>query len=218
MKQFVVIGCGRFGKSLALKLSELNQEVLVIDQDEDVVNEISPSVTYAVTADVTAEGVLEDLGVQNFDVVIIGMSSNFEASVLVTATAKELGVDTVIAKVKDTLHGKIMTKIGADKVIIPEKETGLRLAHSLTKKSIIDFIEVSEEFSLMEIKAPKNWTNKMIKDLEIRNKYNLSIIAVRRNEDIIINPEADLVIGSSDVLSVVGKTSDIEELVNITND
>lgn len=160
MKQFVVIGCGRFGKSLALKLSELNQEVLVIDQDEDVVNEISPFVNYAVTADVTAEGVLEDLGVQNFDVVIIGMSSNFEASVLVTATAKELGVDTVIAKVKDTLHGKIMTKIGADKVIIPEKETGLRLAHSLTKKSIIDFIEVSEEFSLMEIKAPKNWTNK----------------------------------------------------------
>ncbi len=218
MKQFAVIGCGRFGKSLALKLAELNQEVLVIDQDEDLVNEIGPYVNQAVTADVMAEGVLEDLGIQNFDTVIIGMSSNFEASILVTTAAKELGVKTVIVKVKDSLHGSIMEKIGADKVIIPEKETGLRLAHTLTKKSIIDFIEFSDEFSIMEVQTPKKWINIELKDLNIRSKYNLTIIAIRNKNNTIINPGPDILLESEDTLLVVGKTLDIEELVNISND
>lgn len=218
MKQFAVIGCGRFGKSLALKLAELNQEVLVIDQDEDIVNEIGPYVNQAVTADVMAEGVLEDLGIQNFDTVIIGMSSNFEASILVTTAAKELGVKTVIAKVKDSLHGAIMKKIGADKVIIPEKETGFRLAHTLTKKSIIDFIEFSDEFSMMEVQTPKKWINIELKDLNIRSKYNLTIIAIKNKENTIINPGPNVLLESEDTLLVVGKTLDIEELVNISND
>lgn len=218
MKQFAVIGCGRFGKSLALKLAELNQEVLVIDEDEDIVNEIGPYVNQAVTADVMAEGVLEDLGIQNFDTVIIGMSSNFEASILVTTAAKELGVKTVIAKVKDSLHGAIMKKIGADKVIIPEKETGFRLAHTLTKKSIIDFIEFSDEFSMMEVQTPKKWINIELKDLNIRSKYNLTIIAIKNKENTIINPGPNVLLESEDTLLVVGKTLDIEELVNISND
>lgn len=218
MKQFVVIGCGRFGKSLALKLSELDQEVLVIDEDEDIINEISPYVTQAVVADVTVEGVMESLGIQNFDVVIIGMSSNFEASVLATAYAKELGVGTVVVKVRDSLNGKIMTKIGADSVIIPEKESGHRLAHSLTKKGIVDFIEVSEEFSMMEVMAPKSWVKDKIHDLDIRNKFKVSIIAVRRGEETFINPDPNYVISEKDTLLVIGKTTDIENLVNITND
>ena len=218
MKQFAVIGCGRFGKSLALKLAELNQEVLVIDEDEDIVNEIGPYVNQAVTADVMAEGVLEDLGIQNFDTVIIGMSSNFEASILVATAAKELGVRTVIAKVKDSLHGSIMKKIGVDKVIIPEKETGFRLAHTLTKKSIVDFIEFSDEFSIMEVQTPKKWINIELKDLNIRSKYNLTIIAIRNKNDTIINPQPDVILESDDTLLVVGKTLDIEELVNISND
>lgn len=218
MKQFVVIGCGRFGKSLALKLSELDQEVLVIDQEEEVINEISPYVTQAVVADVTVEGVMKDLGIQNFDVVIIGMSSNFEASVLATANAKELGVKTVVAKVKDSLNGKIMRKIGADSVIIPEKESGLRLAHHLTKGGIIDFIEVSEEFSMMEVVTPKSWINSKIHDLDVRNKYKVSIIAIRRGEETFINPGPDYVITKNDTLLVLGRTIDVEGLVNITND
>ena len=218
MKQIVVIGCGRFGKSLALKLAELDQEVLVIDQDEDVINEIAPYVTHAVTADVVTEGVMEDLGVQNFDVVVIGMSSNFEASVLATTVAKELGVKTVIAKVKDSTHGKILRKIGADEVIIPEKETGLRLAHVLTKNSIVDFIELSDEFSMIEIEAPSIWVNRKIEDIDIRNKYKISIIAIRNSTGTHINPNADFVIDKDDILLVVGKTEDVEALVSITND
>ncbi|WP_099203306.1 potassium channel family protein [Miniphocaeibacter massiliensis] len=218
MKQIVVIGCGRFGKALALKLVELDQEVLVIDQDEDVINEIAPYVTHAVAADVIAEGVMEDLGVQNFDVVVIGMSSNFEASVLATTVAKELGVKFVIAKVKDTAHGKILKKIGADEVIIPEKESGLRLAHVLTKNSIVDFIELSDEFSMIEVKAPNIWVKHKIEDLDIRNKYKISIIAIRNNTGTHINPISSSIIDKEDILLVVGRTEDVESLVDITND
>lgn len=218
MKQFAVIGCGRFGKALAIKLSELDQEVLVIDKDENIINEISPYVTHAVTADVAVEGVMEELGIQNLDVVIVGMSSNFEASVLVTTISKELGVPTVVVKVKNGFQGDIMTKIGADKVIIPEKESGYRLAHSLVKGGILDFIEVSNDYSMMEVKAPLTWIDKKIIDLGIRQDDNLTIIAIRRDKQDIINPSPQEIIDSKDVLLVLGPTKNVESLVKISND
>ena len=218
MKQFAVIGCGRFGKALAIKLSELEQEVLAIDIDENVINEISSSVTHAVTANVTVEGVLEELGIQNFDVVVVGMSSHFEASVLVTTIAKELGVPTVVVKARDSFQAKIMYKIGADKVIIPEKESGLRLAHSMVKEEILDFIEVSKEFSMMEVQAPKTWVNQKIIDLGIRQDDNLTIMAIRRDDEDIINPSPQEVINKKDVLLLLGPTDNIEALVKNSNE
>lgn len=218
MKQFAVIGCGRFGKALAIKLSELDQEVLAIDIDENVINEISSYVTHAVTANVTVEGVLEDLGIQNFDVVVVGMSSHFEASVLVATMAKELGVSTVVVKARDSFQAKIMYKIGADKVIIPEKESGLRLAHSMVKDAILDFIEVSKEYSMMEVRAPKPWVNQKIIDLGIRQDDNLTIIAIRRDDEDIINPSPQEIIRGKDVLLVLGPTDNVEALVKISNE
>ncbi len=218
MKQFAVVGCGRFGKALAIKLSELDQEVLAIDKDEEVINELSSYVTHAVTANITVEGVLEELGIQNFDVVIVGMSANFEASVLVTTNSKELGVPTVVVKVKDSFQGKIMTKVGADKVIIPEKESGYRLAHSLVKGGILDFIEVSDEYSMMEVKAPETWINRKIIDLGIRQDDDLTIIAIRRDNEDIVNPSPQEIIEERDILLVLGPTSHVEALVKITND
>src|SRR5690625_199463 len=156
MKQFVVIGCGRVGKSLATNLSELDHEVLLIDNNKDTVDEMSRIVTHAVCADVTVEGTLEALGVQNFDTVIIGISSNLEAAIMATVEAKDLGVGTVIVKVKDSIHGNIIAKVGADRIIIPEKDAGVRLAHNLSSLKIVDYIEVSDEFSLMEVKDPKD--------------------------------------------------------------
>ncbi|MEJ8751092.1 TrkA family potassium uptake protein [Lagierella sp. ICN-221743] len=218
MKQFAVIGCGRFGKALAIKLSELEQQVLAIDIDENVINEISSYVTHAVTANVTVEGVLEELGIQNFDVVVVGMSSHFEASVLVTTIAKELGVPTVVVKARDSFQAKIMYKIGADKVIIPEKESGLRLAHSMVKEEILDFIEVSKEFSMMEVQAPKTWVNQKIIDLGIRQDDNLTIMAIRRDDEDIINPSPQEVINKKDVLLLLGPTDNIEALVKNSNE
>ena len=218
MKQFAVIGCGRFGKALAIKLSELEQEVLAIDKDENVINELSTYVTHAVTANVTVEGVLEELGIKNFDVVVVGMSSHFEASVLVVTTAKELGVPTVVVKVRDSFQAKVMYKIGADKVIIPEKESGHRLAHSMVKDAILDYIEVSNEFSMMEVKAPEAWVNKKIIDLDIRQDDNLTIIAIRRDDDDIINPSPQETINKKDILLVLGPTDNVESLVKISNE
>lgn len=218
MKQFAVIGCGRFGKALAIKLSELEQQVLAIDIDENVINEISSYVTHAVTANVTVEGVLEELGIQNFDVVVVGMSSHFEASVLVATIAKELGVPTVVVKARDSFQAKIMYKIGADKVIIPEKESGLRLAHSMVKEEILDFIEVSKEFSMMEVQAPKTWVNQKIIDLGIRQDDNLTIMAIRRDDEDIINPSPQEVINKKDVLLLLGPTDNIEALVKNSNE
>lgn len=218
MKQFVVIGCGRFGRSLALRLSELNQEVLAIDRNEDIINEVSNYVTHAVTADVTIEGLLSDLGVQNFDVAIIGMTSNFEASVLAAAAVKELKIKTVIAKVKDPLHGEIMLKIGVDKVIIPEKDSGIRLANKLTKRRVLDLMEVSQEFTIIEIQIPNKWANKELKTLNIRKKFGVNIVGIVKKECTIIDFEENYKLEESDILLVIGKTEDLDDLVNMTSD
>ena len=217
MKQYVVIGCGRFGKNLALKLSELDQEVLAIDINEDIINDIGQYVTHAVVADVTTEGVLHDLGVQNFDVVIIGITGNFEASILVAAVVKKMGIKTIIAKAKDTLHGEIMMQIGADKVIIPEKESGIRLANNLTKRSVIDFMEVSKVFSIMEIQTPKKWANKELGKLNIRKNFKINIVGIVRKDETVIDFEQNYVLEESDILLIIGKTEDIEDLIKIAN-
>lgn len=218
MKQFVVIGCGRFGKALATNLSELDHEVLLIDNNQDTVDEMSRIVTHAVCADVTVEGTLEELGVQNFDTVIIGISSNLEAAIMATVEAKDLGVGTVIVKVKDSIHGNIIGKLGADRIIIPEKDAGVRLAHNLTSSKIVDYIEVSDEFSLMEVKAPKDWYGKSIESLNIREKHGLTVLAIKSKGASIINPSPKYKIETGDTLLVVGKVVDIEKLAMATDE
>lgn len=218
MKQFVVIGCGRFGKALATNLSELDHEVLLIDNNQDTVDEMSRIVTHAVCADVTVEGTLEALGVQNFDIVIIGISSNLEAAIMATVEAKDLGVGTVIVKVKDSIHGNIIGKLGADRIIIPEKDAGVRLAHNLTSSKIVDYIEVSDEFSLMEVKAPKDWYGKSIESLNIREKHGLTVLAIKSKGASIINPSPKYKIETGDTLLVVGKVVDIEKLAMATDE
>jgi len=218
MKQFVVIGCGRFGKSLATNLSELDHEVLLIDNNQDTVDEMSRIVTHAVCADVTVEGTLEALGVQNFDTVIIGISSNLEAAIMATVEAKDLGVGTVIVKVKDSIHGNIIAKVGADRIIIPEKDAGVRLAHNLTSSKIVDYIEVSDEFSLMEVKAPKDWYGESIESLNIRERHGLTIVAIKSKGSAIINPSPKYKIEIEYTLLVVGKVVDIEKLAMATDE
>ena len=218
MKQFVVIGCGRFGRNLALRLAELGQEVLVIDENEDIINDIGQYVTQAVTADVINEGVLYDLGVQDFDVVIVAMTSNFEASILVTAIAKDMGIDTIIVKARDTLHGEIMMKIGANKVILPEKEAGIRLANYLSKGSVIDFMELSDAYSIIEVQTPEKWIDKELQNLNIRKKAKIKIVGIVKKDETIIDLTQNYKLKKTDNLLIIGKTIDLEELISIAND
>lgn len=214
-KEFMIIGCGRFGRSVAVTLAELGHEVLVIDKDEDTINEISTSVTHAVSADVMIEGTLESLGIHNMDEVIVAMGSNFEASLMATAIAKENNVKTVIAKVSDKIHGRIMKKVGADRVIIPEKDSGIRLAYNISTSNILDYIEVSDDFSIMEVKPPKSWIGRSLAQLDIRNNYGVTVVAVKEEDvkEININPKPDYVFDQSDIVLVLGKYKKIEEIV-----
>ena len=214
-KEFMIIGCGRFGRSVAVTLAELGHEVLVIDKDEDTINEISTSVTHAVSADVMIEGTLESLGIHNMDEVIVTMGSNFEASLMATAVAKENNVKTVIAKVSDKIHGRIMKKVGADRVIIPEKDSGIRLAYNISTSNILDYIEVSDDFSIMEVKPPKSWIGRSLAQLDIRNNYGVTVVAVKEEEvnEINVNPQPSYIFDESDIILVLGKYKKIEEIV-----
>lgn len=192
MKQYAVIGLGLFGYSVAIELSRLGNEVLAIDKNEEIVDKIAENVSHAVVCDVTSEGALMELGLSNFDCCIVCIGNNFEALVLAAMTCKELGVKQVIAKAKDEMHGRVLTKAGVDQVFIPEKEMGTRLASLLCNNGIVDFIELSRDYSIVEIKTPDKWIGLSILDLRIREKFGVNIVAIKNNnEQININPRPE---------------------------
>ncbi|TCW40323.1 trk system potassium uptake protein TrkA [Thermohydrogenium kirishiense] len=211
-KQFVVIGLGRFGSSVAKTLYTLGCDVLAIDSSEELVQNISDSVTRAVQADATDEKVLRSLGVRNFDVAIIGTGTDIQTSLLVTLMVKELGVKTVVAKAQNELHAKVLLKIGADRVIFPEKEAGVKLAYSLISSNILDFIELSPEYNIVEIIAIRDWIGKSLNELKLRQRFGLNIIAIKRENNIKITPSADDIIMEGDNLVVIVSTDDINKL------
>ncbi|WP_434632166.1 TrkA family potassium uptake protein [Thermoanaerobacterium thermosaccharolyticum] len=211
-KQFVVIGLGRFGSSVAKTLYSLGCDVLAIDSSEELVQNISDSVTRAVQADATDEKVLRSLGVRNFDVAIIGTGTDIQTSLLVTLMVKELGVKTVVAKAQNELHAKVLLKIGADRVIFPEKEAGVKLAYSLISSNILDFIELSPEYNIVEIIAIRDWIGKSLNELKLRQRFGLNIIAIKRGNNIKITPSADDIIMEGDNLVVIASTDDINKL------
>lgn len=215
MKTFVVIGLGRFGRSVAEELYELGHEVLAIDEQEDQVQAVADSVTHAVVGDAMDESVLRSLGVRNLDCAIVGIGSDITASIIITLTLKELGVREVIAKAMNSNHAKALEKIGADKVVFPEREMGLKLARSLSSSNILDFIELSDKFGIAEIEAPKVWRNKSIVELDIRARHSVNIIAVMENGNLSISPNAQYVIKPGDVLVMLGSNEDLGEIRNL---
>lgn len=212
MKSYVVIGCGRFGSSVARTLHGLGNEVLAIDISEELIREISEEVTYAVQADVMDEIALKDLGLSNFDVAVIAIGSDIEASIMATLVAKELGIKRVIAKAQSELHGKVLNKIGADKIIFPERDMGVRVAHNLVSTNILDFIELSPDYSILEITALKEWEEKSLAQLKLPSKYGINIMAIKKENNIKVSPNGETVIEKEDVLVVIGSTSDIKRI------
>ena len=169
-KQFVIIGLGRFGSSIAKTLYSLGNDVLAIDKDEDIVQEIADSVTHAVQLDATDENALRALGIRNFDVAVVTIGDNIQSSIMATLLVKELGVKYIIAKGHSDLHAKVLYKIGADRVVLPEKDMGVRVAHNLVSANILDYIELSEDYSVMEIQVLDEWSGKTLNELRLRSK------------------------------------------------
>ncbi len=214
MDSFLIAGAGRFGSSLALELSSLGHDVLVVDKNEERIAAIADHVTHAVIGDAKDENVVRSLGVRNFDVAVVALASNIEDSVLITLMLKEQGVKKVVAKAKSMLHMKVLERIGADVTVFPERDMGKRLAQRLSATNIIDFIELSDEHSIVETEAPREWFGKSLGELNIRGQYGLNIIAARDKYavNLIVSPTAEYVIKEGDVLIVIGENTDIEKL------
>jgi len=228
MRQCVVVGLGTFGASVAEALVEKGCEVLAIDEDEEKVKEISETVTQAVQADARDEKTLRSLGVDKMDIAIIATGENMEASILVTLLMKELGVKTIVAKAVSPSHGTVLRKVGATRIVFPERDTGVRLAESLATPSILEHIALSPEYSIMEVHAPKSFIGRSLRDMDVRAKHGVNIIAIKRKlpyltdtgesdfkEQILITPEADEEVADGDILVVLGPNEKISNLRNL---
>ncbi|MNB83679.1 Ktr system potassium uptake protein A [compost metagenome] len=211
-KQYAIIGMGRFGSSIARALSGMGYDVLAIDADEQRVQEISSIVTHAVSADSTDEEALRALGIRNFDVVVVAIGEDIQSSILTTLILKDLGVPVILVKAKSELHGKVLSKIGADKVIYPERDMGTRVAHHLASPNILEYIELSPDYSILEMKAAAPMIGRNLQELDIRAKYRCNVIAIRRGDEMNITPNADDRLTRGDVLVIVGHKDSLTKL------
>ena len=210
MKSYVVIGLGRFGSAIARQLCSLGAEVLALDVRSELVQQVANEVTHAVVGDAQDKEVLRALGVRNFDCAIIAIGDDLAASVLTTMNLKELGVPYIICKAHDETHRKVLEKLGVDRVIIPEQENAQRLARSLNSHNVLEYIELSEDYGILEIPAPKSWIGKTIKELNIRAKLGVNIIAVENDKKTNVSPSADYCIAEGDVMVVLGDNYALE--------
>ncbi|WP_042349095.1 potassium channel family protein [Bacillus massiliigorillae] len=208
-KEFAVIGLGRFGGSICRELVKQGMEVLAIDNDEDRVNEFASIASHAVIGDTTDESVLKSLGIRNFDHVIVAIGDNIQASILTTLMLKELGVRDITVKATNDYHEKVLSKIGADHVVHPERDMGRRIAHKVASNNVLDYLELSDEHSIVEIVASKKIDGKSLIDLDIRARYGINIVAFKRGSEIIVSPSATETIQVGDILIVIGADQDI---------
>lgn len=211
-KSFMVIGLGRFGTSTALTLSRLGHEVLAVDKRADRVNSIKDDVTHAVQADTTDERVIEQLGVRNFDCVVICIGDDIRASTLATVLCREKGAKRIICKAQDDLHKLLLRKTGADSVVMPELDGGARLARSLAVEGVLDSLDLSDDFSLNEILVPAGWVGKSLLELGARSKFGVSVVAIRRDGNIYANVDPSAPFLPGDTLYAIGSNKSFEKL------
>ena len=211
-KTYAVFGLGRYGRAVAKGLINHGAEVIAVDIDEDIVNDVVSEIPFCKCADITDMEVIKQLGISNVDVVIIAMADSLEASVMATMLCKEAGVGTVIAKCGNEMNCRILEKLGADRVVFPEMESGIRLAKNLITSDFIDIMELSKDISMVELNVRKEWTGKPLAELNLRKKYGINIVAIRQNDcvSIDIDPQKPLEKGMS--LIVVADTKGLEKL------
>jgi trk system potassium uptake protein len=211
-KQFAVIGLGRFGGSVAQTLHDMGYEVLAIDRDPQRVQDYAQIVTHAVEADSTDENALRALGIRNFDVVVVSIGEDIQSSILTTLILLELGVKKVVVKARNDLQGKVLYKIGAHKVIYPERDMGVRVVHNLISPNILDYIELADDYSILEISAGEFFRGKTLEELDIRAEFGCNVMAIKSGDRINIAPMADDVIHEGDILVVIGHNDDLKKL------
>jgi trk system potassium uptake protein TrkA len=219
MKQtFAIIGLGRFGGSLLKKLSAANQEVLGIDSNEKLVEDYMDIATHTAIADGQDEEALKDLDIASFDHVIVAIGHNIQASILTTILVKDLGAKHVVAKAETDVHAKVLERVGADMIVHPEAEMGRRIAHLLMTPNILNFIDLSSDYSMAEIKiSNEKFAGMSLQEMGLRNKFGLNVIAVRHGENVVVTPGPDEVIALDDILSVIGQNKQIELFDERTN-
>ena len=210
MKSYIVIGLGRFGSRAAKRLYEQGCEVLAIDRNPDLVQTVSNLVTQAVVADARDKEVLRVLGAKDFECAIVAIGDGLADSVLATMNLKELGIPYIVCKASDETHRQVLMKLGADRVVIPEQEQADRLAKNLSSPNVLEYIELSEEYGIIEIPAPKSWQGKSLKELNVRAKMGVNIIAVEKSLKINVSPAADYRIEAEDIMVVLGDTAALE--------
>lgn len=211
VREFAVIGLGRFGRAVATTLYDMGFSVLGVDVDEEIVQEMVPHATHVVAADATDEEVLRSLGLRNFDVVVVAIG-DVEASVLVTLMLKEMGVRRVVAKAVSEHHGRVLQRIGADRVVFPERDMGTRVAQRMVSAHFLDYIEVSPDVSVVELQAGGDMVGKNLEQLRLRNRFRVTVIAIRRGDDVVVSPGASAVIEARDVVVVIGSNADIRRM------
>ncbi|MBQ2244902.1 MAG: TrkA family potassium uptake protein [Oscillospiraceae bacterium] len=212
MRSYVVIGLGRFGSEVARELYRQGCEVLALDMSSELVAAVADEVTHAVVADAQDKDVLRALGVAEFDCAIVAIGSDLAASVLTTMNLKELGLPQVVCKAHGQVHRRVLEKLGADRVLVPEQEQAVRLARSLSSPNVLDYIELSDDYGIVEVPVPAAWVGKDLRELNIRAKLGLNVLAIRRAGEIIVSPAADLKIGSGDVVVVLGDSQALRKV------
>lgn len=209
-KQILIIGLGKFGMSIAKELAKYDCEVLAVDESSELVDEVAEFVTHAARVDAGDINTLRKLGVANFDEAIIGIGDNLEASIMIALSLKELKVPYIIAKSRDEVHTRLLTMIGVDKVVQPEKDVGVRIAKSIMHKSIIERVEFGKEYSVIEIETPQEWIGKTLNELNLRPKHNINIVCVEKNDGKVIIPMANYIIEEKDNLMLISPNKELE--------
>lgn len=209
--QFIIIGLGRFGSSIGQELIQLGQEVLGVDRDEEKVQELSNVLTHVVVADATEEEVLRSIGARNFDVGVVAIGDDIQASILATILLKDLGVKKVVAKAVSDLHGRVLERMGVDRVIYPERDMGVRVAHQLVSPNLLDYIELSKQYTIAELAVPQCLSGKSLDDVNPRGRFGCSIVAINKPKGIIIAPVAKDVLIEKDIMVVIGTNQQIEQ-------
>jgi trk system potassium uptake protein TrkA len=217
-KQFGVIGLGRFGSAMAMTLTELGHDVIGVDGDESRVQQLADVITHALQIDATDEKALRAAGIQDVDVAVVSIGENIESSLLVVMQLRDLGIGTIVAKAVTPLHGRILEKLGVSRVIFPEREMAIRIAHSLVMPNVLDYIELSRDFSIVEVPAPDAFVGRTLKQLELRPRLGLTLIAIKRQSDdsgaVVTNiaPAADETIRPGDILALLGSNEQLNKL------
>ena len=211
-KTFAILGLGKFGMSVARSLMRDGGEVLVADNSEEVINQISGEVTYAMTCDLTNADAIRDLGISNFDVVVVCMAQSFEASVMCVVVAKELGVPYVMAKASSHRTGDILKRIGADQIIYPEEETGIRIAKKLTSNDFLEFFDISENLCLIEMKVPKDWVGKTLMELDLRKRFKMNVVAVSDDNNEMSHMDPAHPLSANETLLVITEKKDLKKI------